>query len=162
DLGGYDLVLSTSHCVAKGVRPAPDAVHVSYLHTPMRYIWHLYDEYARDKGPVSRAAMAVAAHHLRIWDVASSDRVDHFLANSDTVRRRIEQLYRRDADVIHPPVDTHYFTPSGEHTTGGVTNPGGGTIRNDREYYLMVTALVPYKRIDLAMRAFAGSGRRLI
>lgn len=149
DLGGYDFVLSTSHCVAKGVRPAPGAVHVSYLHTPMRYVWHLYQDYARGLSLPGRAALALAAPWLRRWDVASASRVTHFLANSRTVAARIHDTYRRDAEVIHPPVDTAFFHPE--------------TGRSRRDYYLAVTALVPYKRVELALGAIGLlGGRRLL
>lgn len=144
----YDLILSTSHCVAKGVRTPPGTVHISYIHTPMRYVWDMYEEYfGPDKiGPLQRLLIPFFASYLRMWDVTSSHRVDHFIANSRHVARRIWRYYRREATVIHPPVDTETFRPGGE--------PG--------DYYLMITALVPYKRVDLAIRVFNRLGRRLI
>ena len=134
-LHGYDLIISSSHCVAKGVIPPPGAVHVCYCHTPMRYLWDQREEYARTMSPLLRPLLNSRLEHLRTWDVVSSARVDHFIANSRLVARRIERYWRRDADVIPPPVDTDFFTPGG--TRGG--------------YLLMVAALVPYKRVDVGM-----------
>jgi glycosyltransferase involved in cell wall biosynthesis len=148
DLSGFDLVVSSSHCVAKGVRPAPGAVHVSYCHTPMRYIWDRYDDYfgpGRASWPV-RAAMAVVAPWLRRWDVRSSARVSRFAANSAYVAERIRRHYGRDAEVIHPPIDTDFFTP-GPDTAG--------------TYDLVVSALVPYKRLELVLEAYRGTSRPL-
>ena len=161
DLGAFDLIVSSSHCVAKGVRPPPGAMHISYLHTPMRYIWHLYDDYARGASLAGRAAMSLAVRPLRRWDVASSRRVDAFIANSETVRRRIRAVYGREAEVIHPPIDTGFFTPGSPGEDGGSGPHAGGVSQGPDGYYLMVTALVPYKRVDLAMEAFAGAGRTL-
>jgi glycosyltransferase involved in cell wall biosynthesis len=146
DLSGYDLVVSSSHCVAKGVRPAPGAVHICYCHTPMRYIWDRYDDYfGPGRAPLLvRAAMAAAAPWLRAWDVRSSSRVTRFVANSDYVAGRIRRHYGRDAEVIRPPVDTDFFTP-------GRDAPGS--------YDLVVSALAPYKRLDLVLEAYRGTGR---
>jgi glycosyltransferase involved in cell wall biosynthesis len=140
DLNGYDLVVSSSHCVAKGVVTPPDVLHVSYVHTPMRYIWDKYDEYF---GPgraswFTRQAAAVVARSLRKWDAATSSRVDHFIANSKYVAERIKRYYARDSTVIYPPVDCSRFTPG--------TGTGDG--------YLIVSAFAPYKRLDLAIEAF--------
>lgn len=148
DLKGYDLVLSSSHCVAKGVIPAPDALHVSYVHTPMRYVWDLRGEYlsAARAGWVKRALGGVAAHYLRLWDVASAARVDQFVANSHHVRRRIWKYYHREAKVVYPPVDVGRFR-LGEGKGG---------------FFLVVSALVPYKRVDLAVRACSRLGVRLV
>ena len=138
DLTGYDLVVSTSHCVAKGVIPSPDAFHLCYCHTPMRYAWdqeHTY--FPRRHGPVARMR-SLALTALRSWDVASAARVNQFVANSSFVARRIRTYYGRDAEVLHPPVDVEYYTP--------------GSTR-DEGYCLMVSALAPYKRVDLAIAA---------
>jgi glycosyltransferase involved in cell wall biosynthesis len=144
-LSGYDLVVSSSHCVAKGVRPG-GALHVCYCHTPMRYVWDRFEDYfGRLRGP-ARWAVGVAAEGLRAWDVASSASVDHFAANSAWVASRVRRYYGRDAEVIPPPVDTEFFTP-GPGGTGG--------------YDLVVSALVPYKRVDLVLEAYRGSGRAL-
>ncbi len=147
DLGAAALVVSSSHCVAKGVVPAPHALHVCYCHSPMRYAWdqeHAY--FPRRTGVVARLRGTVLSW-LRAWDVAASARVDHFLANSRFVAARIERYYRRPADVLHPPVDTDYFTP-------GEDAEGGG-------YCLMVAALAPYKRVEVAMAACAAAGIEL-
>jgi glycosyltransferase involved in cell wall biosynthesis len=147
DLGGYDLVLSSSHCVAKGARPAPGAPHVSYCFTPMRYIWDLYDDYfGRGASPLLRALMPPVAARLRRWDRASSARVDRFVAISRHVAARIDRYYGRRAAVIYPPVDVQRFE---------VAAAAG-------EFYLVVSALVPYKRLDLAVQAANRLDRRLL
>lgn len=138
DLSAYDVVLSSSHCVAKGVISRPDALHVAYVHTPMRYAWDLWPQYFPATGPVSQYVVPLVLNYLRTWDTVSAQRVDRFLANSQFVARRIAKYYRRRATVVPPPVDTEFFTPGGE--------------RGD--YYLMVTALVPYKGVDLAIQMF--------
>jgi glycosyltransferase involved in cell wall biosynthesis len=148
DLSAYDLVVSSSHCVAKGVRVAPGAVHVCYCHTPMRYVWDRYDDYfgrGRLSG-VARALVPLVAEGLRAWDVATLPRVHHFAANSRYVAGRIRRYYGRDAEVIAPPVDTTFFTPG---------SGGAG------EYDLVVSALAPYKRLDLVLEAYRGTGRAL-
>ncbi len=148
DLSGYDLVISSSHCVAKGAKPVGRALHICYCHTPMRYVWDQYEEYF-GKGRadvVTRTAMSLIAPGLRTWDVKSSARVDFFVANSENVARRVERYYSRAADVIHAPVDSAQF-----RVTEGPSM-----------YYLMVSALVPYKRIDLAIDAFNDLGERLV
>jgi glycosyltransferase involved in cell wall biosynthesis len=135
DLKGYDLILSCSHCVAKGIIPPPDALHISYLLTPMRYAWDMYGEYF---GAKSSMIIFLFTHYLRIWDVTSSQRVDHFLAISKHVQGRITKFYRREAEVIYPPVDIHRFRP--------------GNKKGD--FFLIVSSLVPYKAVDLAVEAF--------
>jgi glycosyltransferase involved in cell wall biosynthesis len=148
DLRGYDFVLSSSHCVAKGARPAPGVPHVSYCFTPMRYVWDLYDDYfGRRAGLLTRTLMPPVAARLRRWDRRSSARVDRFVAISRHVAERIERYYGRPAEVIHPPVDVQRF----QLTEGG-----------EGEFYLVVSALVPYKRIDLAVQAANRLGRRLL
>jgi glycosyltransferase involved in cell wall biosynthesis len=141
DLQEYELVISSSHCVVKGVIPRPDALHISYIHAPIRYAWDQYFAYfSPRKLPVfSRILIPPVLHYLRLWDESSSTRVDHFLANSVNVARRIRKYYRREAEVIPPPVDTEFFRPA-----------DGGA----EDYYLIVSALVPYKMIDLAIAAF--------
>ena len=148
DLRGYDLVLSSSHCVAKGARPAPGALHVSYCFTPMRYVWDLYDDYfGRRARPLIRALMPPVAARLRRWDRRSSARVDSFIAISRHVASRIDRYYGRPAEVIYPPVDVQRFD---------VADADAG------EFYLVVSALVPYKRLDLAVQAANRLGRRLL
>jgi glycosyltransferase involved in cell wall biosynthesis len=149
DFRGYDLVLSSSHCVAKGVITPPTALHVSYVHTPMRYVWDQFPDYFGPgrAGLPTRVAARVAAPFLRAWDEASANRVDHYIANSTHVADRVRKRYRRDAHVIHPPVDLSRFQPvSPEHV---------------EDYYLMVGAFAPYKRVDLAIEAFKKMNRRL-
>ena len=148
DLRGYDLVLSSSHCVAKGARPAPGVPHVSYCFTPMRYVWDRYDDYfGRGAGLLTRTLMPPVAARLRRWDRASSDRVDRFAAISRHVAARIDRYYGRTAEVIYPPVDVRRF----EVATG-----------DDDGFYLVVSALVPYKRLDLAVQAAHLLDRRLL
>ncbi|MEK6650188.1 MAG: glycosyltransferase [Bacteroidota bacterium] len=148
DLTDFEVVVSTSHCVAKGAIVRPGTLHVCYCQTPMRYVWDQYKEYFGKgrAGLATRMAMGVAAPYLRRWDVRTADRVHHFIANSQNVRERIQRIYRRDAEVIFPPVDVDRFTVSLE----------------PREYFLMVTAMVPYKRVDLAVEAFNRSGKKLL
>jgi len=149
DLGGFDLVISSSHCVAKGAVPPPDALHVSYIHSPIRYAWNQYFAYfSPAQLPFfSRRLIPLVMHRLRVWDESSAARVDHFVANSDNVARRVMKYYRREADVIHPPADTEFFRPE-----------PGIPRSND---FLIVSALVPYKRIDLAIETFNTSGENL-
>jgi glycosyltransferase involved in cell wall biosynthesis len=150
DLSARKLVVSSSHCVAKGAIPGPDAVHVCYCHSPMRYAWdqeHAY--FPRRRGLVARLR-GQALSRLRTWDVASSARVDAFVANSSFVARRIERYYRRQATVIAPPVDVDFFTPAGD-----------GDEPPARDYCLTVAALAPYKRIETAIAACARLGLEL-
>lgn len=146
-LKDYDLVLSSSHCVAKGIIPGPDAVHLSYVHSPMRYVWDMYDDYFGQGrvNPLVGRVVPFFASLLRTWDAVSSARVDHFIANSRHVAKRIGKYYRRESSVIHPPVDLERFRVS----------------EKIEDYYLIVSALVPYKRVDLAVQAFNRLGRRL-
>ncbi|MFT3709156.1 MAG: glycosyltransferase [Archangium sp.] len=146
-----ELVLSSSHCVAKGIRAPRGAKHVSYVHAPLRYMWDRYDDYfgpGKASAPV-RAAARVTRPFLRAWDVATSWAVDKFLANSAHVAKQIELRYHRAAHVIHPPVELERFTGSSLEGTG----EGG--------YFLCLGALAPYKRIDLAIEAFRRTGREL-
>lgn len=145
DLSRFDLVLSSSHCVAKGVIPAPDALHVTYCHTPMRYAWDRFSDYF-GRHPL-RVLISAVMTWLRVWDVASSARVDRFIANSQWVRKRIEKYYRREAEVVPPFVDLETYLP----------RPGD----KREDYYLVVSAFAPYKRIDLAIEACAQMGRKL-
>ncbi|MFT4437961.1 glycosyltransferase family 4 protein [Caballeronia sp. 15715] len=142
DLSGYDLVLSSSHAVAKGVLVGPDQTHVSYVHSPIRYAWDLQHQYLRearlDHGPRSWAARMLL-HYLRNWDSRSANGVDRLIANSQFVARRILKTYRREAAVIPPPVDVQAFE---------VGNEKG-------DFYLTASRMVPYKRIDMIVEAFA-------
>jgi glycosyltransferase involved in cell wall biosynthesis len=148
-LQNYDLIISSSHCVAKGVIPAPSAFHVCYCHTPMRYIWSHYNDYFGDHrvGLFKRMTLPAVRDYLCEWDVSSNQRVDQFVANSKTVADRIRKFYGRESQVIYPPVDVLFYTPA-------ETDRGG--------FYLVVSALVPYKRIEIAVEAFNRSGKSLV
>jgi glycosyltransferase involved in cell wall biosynthesis len=146
DLGAYDLVVSSEAGPAKGVIPRPDAVHVCYCHSPMRYIWDLEPEYRREAGWLSRQGMRIWGPRLRQWDVTTAARVDHFVANSRFVARRIEKYYRREASVIHPPVDLRRF--------GIAAEVGDG--------YLCAGQITPYKKVEVAVEAFSRNGRPLV
>jgi glycosyltransferase involved in cell wall biosynthesis len=145
DLGAYDLVISTSHCVAKGVKVRAGARHLSYCFTPMRYVWDRYADYFGPgrAGLVTRLVMGAVAPYLRRWDRRTASRVHRFAADSAYVAARIRRHYGRDSEVVYPPVDTAFFTP-------GLDEPGS--------YDLVVSALAPYKRIDLVLDAYRGSG----
>ena len=148
DFSGFDFILSTSVAVAKGALPSNNALHICYCNTPMRYIWDQYEEYFGKgrAGLITRAAMAMVAPYLRRWDVRTCSRVHYFISNSHNVAERVSRIYHRSSDVIYPPVSTELFTVS-DHDEG---------------YYLIVSALVPYKRVDLALEAFNRLGERLL
>jgi len=150
DLTGYDLVISSSHCVAKGVRAAPGAIHLCYCHTPMRYVWDRYDDYFGPGrvGAPARWIIPVVAEGLRAWDVATAGRVRRYAANSVHVAGRIRRYYGRESEVIPPPVDTDFFTPKNGNGAGG-------------DFDLVISALAPYKRLDLVLEAYRGTGRPL-
>jgi glycosyltransferase involved in cell wall biosynthesis len=150
-LDEFDLVVSSSHAVAKGAIAGPAALHVSYVHSPMRYIWEATAEYrpAVPGGVIGRAAFAALAHYLRIWDGVSTARIDALCANSRYTQARIRRCYGRDAEVIEPPVDAARFARIPDPTPAG-----------DEPVYLCVSALVPYKRVELAVGAFCQPGRR--
>jgi glycosyltransferase involved in cell wall biosynthesis len=145
DLGGYDLVISSESGPAKGVITNPRTCHICYCHSPMRYIWDMYHEYRRSMNALTRTAFSLAAHYARLWDVSTAARVDYFVANSRYVASRIRKYYRRESTVIHPPVDV---------TVGYISS-------KIEDYYLVVSRLVPYKRVDLAVAACTRLGRRL-
>jgi len=146
DLRGYDLVVSSESGPAKGVILPSTTRHVCYCHTPMRYLWDLYPAYRNEwvHSRLKRALMTPMANYLRLWDHATAARVDDFIANSANVRGRIWKTYRRESIVVHPPVavESFYWKPS-------------------QDYYLIVSELVAYKRLDTALRAFAKNGRKL-
>lgn len=137
DLNEYDIVLSSSSSCAKGVITNPRSIHICYCHTPMRYAWEFMYEYTEHMGKMKKVIINLMMNYMKIWDVVSANRVDYFIANSQNVANRIWKHYRRSASVIHPPIDTEYFTPGVE----------------DGVFYLCVSRLVKYKRIDLAVRA---------
>ena len=147
DLSGYDLVISSSHAVAKGVVTRPDQPHVCYCHSPMRYAWDMREEYLREAGIDSGLPGWLARQvleRLRRWDLANSRRVDHFIANSRFIAERIRLSYDREATVVYPPVDTEYYTPA------GATAPG-----EKDSFYLAASRMVPYKRMNLIVQAFS-------
>jgi glycosyltransferase involved in cell wall biosynthesis len=146
DLSAYDVVISSESGPAKGVVTRPDALHVCYCHSPMRYVWDHYNLYRQRAGLISRLAMPAAMHGLRMWDVASAARVDHFIANSSFVSQRIRKYYRRESDIVHPPVDVEAFACNEAPSAA----------------YLLVGELVAYKRADLAIAAFTKMGKRLV
>jgi len=149
DLSGYDLILSSSHAVAKGVLTGPDQLHISYVHTPIRYAWDLYFQYLREAN-LTRGIKSLLArlilHYVRLWDATTASRVDVFVANSRYVARRIWRTYRRRAHVIYPPVEVNRF------------NPG----RPREDFYLTLSRFVPYKRVDLIVSAFTRMKRPLV
>ncbi len=146
DMQEFDLILSSESGPAKGIIPRPDATHISYCHSPMRYIWDHYHVYRAQAGRLARLAMPFMAHKLRIWDVSTAARVDRFVANSSFIRQRINKYYRRDAEVIFPPVETGEFQ---------ISDQVG-------DHYLLAGEMVSYKRADLAIDAFNRSGRKLV
>ncbi|MBT3293836.1 MAG: glycosyltransferase [Verrucomicrobia bacterium] len=141
-----DLVISTSHCVAKSLRPHPGAKHISYCFTPMRYAWLFYAEYF-GSNPAKALLVKPILACLRWWDRKTANRVDRFVGISEHVRERIQRCYGREADVVYPPVNTHIWTPDAAVPKG--------------DFDLIVSALVPYKRVDLAVEAYTRSGTPL-
>ena len=180
--GGVDLVVSFSHAVAKSVQPPPGVPHVCYCFTPMRYAWHRRADYVVASGRFPKTPIGTVRNVLldwiRQWDQATSDRVTHFVAASRTVARRIAESYGRPSRVIYPPVDTEFYTPANSCVVGGASNSCvvGGVSNGDKnrvlvrspsetpptKHYLCVSALVPYKRIDLAIEACNRLRRRLV
>ncbi len=147
DLREYDLVISSESGPAKGVLTRPETCHICYCLTPMRYIWDFYHEYKNKSGlgPIRKAAFVLTAHYARLWDQASAARVDYFAADSQNVAARIRKIYRRDAEVIYPPVEVS----------------GAQLSQGHDDYYLSVGQLVNYKRVDLAIEACNELGRPL-
>lgn len=147
-LSGYDLVVSSSYCVAKGAVTDRNSRHLCYCHTPMRYVWHQQNLYESRLGGMGRLAFRITAKRLRSWDVRTSSRPDRYLTNSLSVSKRVKEYYHRNADVVHPPIDTDFFKPA-DHDRPG-------------DYYLAVGALVPYRNLDTAVAAFTRMRRRLL
>ncbi|RDI48122.1 glycosyltransferase family 4 protein [Aquicella lusitana] len=142
DLSSYELIISSSHAVAKGVITGPDQLHISYVHSPMRYAWDLQHQYLRETGLDKKPQGLLARyflHKLRLWDLRSANGVDYFIANSHFIANRIRKTYRRDATVIHPPVDIARFMPG----------------HQKEDFYLTASRLVPYKKIDLIVESFS-------
>lgn len=142
DLSGYNIVISSSHAVAKGAITGPDQLHISYVHSPMRYAWDLQHQYLKETG-LDRGLKGWLAkrelHKLRMWDLRTANGVDHFLANSRFIARRIWKVYRREATVIYPPVDIDSFT----------------LCEQKEDFFLTASRMVPYKKIDLIANAFS-------
>ena len=138
DLNGYDLIISSSWAVAKGVKKTDEQKHICYCHTPIRYAWDLYDEYVSSLTQPKKFMVEKTLQYIKKWDLESLDRVDYFIANSNFVKERIERLYKREAIVIYPPVDTKKFT----------------LYEAKEEFYLTASRLVPYKKTKLIVEAF--------
>jgi len=142
DLSAYDLVISSSHAVAKGVLTGPDQLHICYCHSPIRYAWDLQHQYLAESGlnhGIKSFLTRWLLHKIRIWDARSAMGVDYFIANSQFIKRRIAKIYRRDAEVIHPPVDTAAFA----------------CCTQKEDFYLIASRMVPYKKVNLIVEAFS-------
>lgn len=146
DLRGYDLIISSESGPAKNLITDPDSTHICYCHSPMRYIWDMTHVYIGPLNPLLRFALAPLIHYLRTVDQLSANRVDHFIANSSFIQKRITKAYRREADVIHPPVDVDAFLPAA----------------SSEDYYLVLGQLTCYKRVDVVVEAFNRSGKRVL
>jgi glycosyltransferase involved in cell wall biosynthesis len=147
DLSGYDLVISNKSAFCHGIITGPETVHICYCLTPTRFLWQSHDYVAREEvGGPARIALPLVLSHLRLWDRLAADRVDAFVAISRAVRERIHKFYRRDSEVIHPPIDFSQFQPCAKPD----------------DYFLIVSRLIPYKRIDLAVQAFSQLDRPLV
>ena len=146
DLRHYDLVISSESGPAKGVITPARTFHLCYCHTPMRYLWDMYHDYRENAGPITRTIMAPTFSYLRQWDYSAAARVDHFVANSTAIQRRIAKTYRRKSDVVYPPVAVEAFSPSA----------------SAEDYFLCCGQLVRYKRVDLAIEVFNRLGKPLI
>ena len=143
DLKEYDLIISSSYLWAKGVLCQPDATHISYVHTPIRQAWVKYHDYLyreNDVGKLTRPLLRFVMNYIRLWDIISTNRVDHFIANSSVVKKRIEQIYRRSAQVIHPPIEIKRLKKN--------------ISEQKEDYFITIGRLVPYKRVDVMIQAF--------
>jgi glycosyltransferase involved in cell wall biosynthesis len=147
DLQSYDLVISSESGPAKGVVPNPDAYHLCYCHSPMRYLWDMYHEYFRKARPIVRFFMKRLIPGLRLWDAVSANMVDLFVANSAYVAKRIRRCYNREAEVVYPPVDMEKFL---------------SVERKPEDFYLFFGQITGYKKADLAIKACIASGRKLV
>ncbi|MBV8102760.1 MAG: glycosyltransferase [Verrucomicrobia bacterium] len=146
DLSGYDLVITSDSGPMKGVITDLDATHICYCHSPMRYLWDGYSAYRRGMSSISKIVFELTSHYVRNWDYLAAQRVDHFIANSGYVARRIHKYYRRRSTIIHPPIDTSRSYLSDRHD----------------DYYLAVGRLVPYKRTDILIGACQKLDRKLV
>ena len=149
DLSGYDVVLSSSHAVAKGVLTHSNQLHISYMHTPIRYAWDLYHQYLYESG-LNHGLKGILAkyflHKIRLWVVSTANRVDHYIANSHYIARRIKKAYGKSSDVIYPPVDIDKFV----------------LHESKSDFYLTASRMVPYKKIDLIVEAFSQTDKKLL
>jgi glycosyltransferase involved in cell wall biosynthesis len=146
DLRDYDLIISSESGPAKGIIAPPTALHICYVHTPMRYVWDMYPDYRKSAGFLKKWLMPPIMHYLRMWDVSTASRVDSFITNSHYVKQRVQKYYRRNAAVIHPPVETDNFQAS----------------EKTEDFYLMVGQLVRYKKTNLAVEAFNRMTKKLV
>ncbi len=149
DLSEYDVILSSSHAVAKGVLTHSNQLHISYIHTPIRYAWDLYHQYLKESG-LDKGFKGILAkyflHKIRMWDISTINRVDHYIANSHYIARRIKKVYGKEATVIYPPVDVDKFE----------------LCKKKEEYYFTMSRMVPYKKIDLIVEAFSKTNKKLL
>lgn len=149
DLSPHDVVISSNHAVAKGVITRADQLHISYVHTPIRYAWDLKDQYLREAGltwGLRSMLVRMIMHYIRRWDLAAASRVDTFVANSHYVARRIQKTYRREAQVLYPPVDIDAYP----------------YCEQKEDFYVTASRLVPYKKVDLIVEAFTKNGLPLM
>ncbi len=142
DLSAYDVIISSCHAVSKGVITGPDQLHISYVNSPMRYAWDMQEAYLKTarQGALKDTLARLLLHYIRNWDFVAAYRPDILIANSSFIKKRIQKVYRRESSVLHPPVDTDYFTPDGAR----------------EDFYFTASRFVPYKRIDLIAQAFRG------
>ena len=149
DLSEYDVILSSSHAVAKGVLTHSNQLHISYVHTPIRYAWDLYHQYLKESGLNKGLKGKVAKyflHKIRMWDLSTINRVDHYIANSNYIARRIKKVYGKESTVIYPPVDVERFK----------------LFEEKEDFYLTASRMVPYKKIDLIVEAFSKTDKKLV
>ena len=149
DLSQYDVILSSSHAVAKGVLTHSNQLHISYVHTPIRYAWDLYHQYLNESGLKQGIKGTLAKyflHKIRIWDISTINRVDHYIANSHYIARRIKKVYGKESTVIYPPVDVERFQ----------------LCEKKEDFYFTASRMVPYKKIDLIVEAFSKINKKLV
>ncbi|WP_309498777.1 glycosyltransferase family 4 protein [Sulfurovum sp.] len=149
DLGEYDVILSSSHAVAKGVLTHSNQLHISYVHTPIRYAWDLYHQYMKESGLDTGLKGKLAKyflHKIRMWDMSTVNRVDHYIANSHYIARRIKKVYGKESTVIYPPVDVNKFE----------------LCEQKEEFYMTASRMVPYKKIDMIVEAFSKTDKKLV
>lgn len=145
DFRNFDIVISSSSAFAHGIKTGPNTKHICYCHSPMRYAWDYTHEYTKNLNPIMRLLIASQLNPIRQWDFMAANRPDVLIANSEHVQKRIKKYWRRDSTVIYPPVDVKRFTPT----------------KHNEDYFLIISALTPFKQIDLAVHAFNKNGRTL-